>query len=57
MSRFILSVFLCSFAHSLAIAPQGGEDALTEISPNTPAQCAHNEDTEYAVISWPGDSW
>lgn len=57
MSRFILSLFLCSVAQSVAIIPLGAEDALTEISPTTPAQCAHNEDTEFAVISWPGDSW
>ena len=57
MSRFILPVFLCSLAQSLVIIPQGMGDALTEISPNTPAQCAHNEDTEFAVIAWPSDSW
>lgn len=57
MSRFLFSVFLCSVAQSLAIIPHGVEDALTEISPDTPAQCAHNADTEYAVISWPNDSW
>ena len=57
MIRFILSVFLCSLAQSLVISPQGVEDALTETLPNTPAQCAHSEDTEFAVTSWPGDSW
>ena len=57
MSRFILSLFICSLAQSLVITPECIEDAVTEISPDTPAKCAHNADTEFAVIAWPGAWW
>ena len=57
MSRFILSLFICSLAQSLVIIPEGIEDATTEISPDTPAKCAHNEDSEFAVIAWPSAWW
>ena len=57
MSRFLVPLILYSVVRAIAIVPQGVDDALIEDSRRTTARCAHQADTDNAVIAWPGESW
>ncbi|KAL2047691.1 hypothetical protein N7G274_000733 [Stereocaulon virgatum] len=54
MARLVLTLVLCSIAHSLVIKPPSADQIM--IPPEVLTTCAHNEYTDLAVVAWPGDS-